>query len=225
MPNGLCDGMTNGIQKHLWLDLTSVPASPGVYAWYYQPTITDFDLNKAMSNIIALRDTDRPGAEKAAREMLHDRLFRYFREDSYQAVVEGPLKPTYRGALEHAFEVSSGLLSRIVEKPERLRSIRDILKGSAPIFASPLYIGMSSNLRTRLGTHKMLIEKYRLTRLKEVQQPRESDAGFAWQVAKREISPDRLFVFTYVTHSDDEDLAIDVENILNRLYYPILGRN
>jgi len=223
MPKG--DGMTNTIQKHLWLDLTTAPASPGVYAWYYQPDITDFDLNKAISTIIALRDTNRAGAEKAAREMLQDRLFRYFREDSYQAVVEGPLKPTYRGALEHAFEVSSGLVSRIIDQPERLRSIRDILRGSAPIFASPLYIGMSSNLRARLGTHKLLIEKHRLTRLKEIQQPRDSDAGFAWQVAKREISPERLFVFTYVTQSDDEDLAIDVENILNRLYYPILGRN
>lgn len=217
--------MTDGIQKHLWLDLASAPASAGIYAWYYQPAITDFDLNKAIATIAALRDTNRAGAEMAAREMLHDRLFRYFREDSYQAVVEGPLKPTYRGALEHTFEVSSGLISRIVDQPERLRSIRDILKGSAPIFASPLYIGMSSNLRTRLSTHKTLIEKYRLMRLKEVQQPRESDAGFAWQVAKREISPDRLFVYTCQTDSDDEDLAVDVENILNRLYYPILGRN
>ena len=225
MSREICGGMTDGIQKHLWSDLTSAPASPGVYAWYYQPDITDFDLNKTITDIVALREIDRAGAEKVVRDTLHDRLFRYFREDPYQAIVEGPLKPTYRGALQHAFEVSSGLVARIVEHPDRLRSIRNILKGSAPIFASPLYIGMSSNLRSRLGTHKMLIEKYRLTRMKEVQQPRESDAGFAWQVAKREISPDRLFVFTYVTQPEDETLATDVENILNRLFYPILGRN
>jgi len=217
--------MSNGIQKHLWADLSSAPAAPGVYAWYYQPEISDFDLNGAIANILALRETNRLDCERYIFEILQDRLFRYFREDPYQAIVEGPLKPIYRGALEHSFVVSSDLVTRLVEQPERLRSIRDILKSSAPIFASPLYIGMSSNLRTRLGTHKMLIEKYRLHRLKELPQPRKSDAGFAWQVAKREISPDRLFVFSYLTQTNDESLATDVENILNRLFYPILGRN
>jgi hypothetical protein len=217
--------MTNGIQKHLWSDLAAAPPSAGVYAWYYQPEIADFDLNTAISSVIAWRDTDRAAAERIIRETLNDRLFRYFREDSYQTVIEGPLKPTYKGSLEHAFEVSGGLVSRIVEQPERLRDIRNILRNSAPNFASPLYIGMSSNLRSRLNTHKSLIERYRSLRLRETPQPRESDAGFAWQVAKREISPDRLLVFTYATDTSDDGLAVDVENILNRLYYPILGRN
>lgn len=217
--------MSNGIEKHLWSDLASAPASAGVYAWYYQPDITDFDLNEAISTIKTLRASDRAAAERVAGEALNHRLFRYFREDPYQTVIEGPLKPTYRGSLEHAFEVSKGLVARIVDYPERLRDIRNILKNSAPIFASPLYIGMSSNLRARLITHKSLIERYRLARLRETPQPRDSDAGFAWQVAKREISPDRLLIFTYATDTDDDGLAVDVENILNRLYYPILGRN
>lgn len=217
--------MSTVIQKHLWSDLSSAPASSGVYAWYYRPDIADFDLAQAISRVAILREQDRPAAEKTVREILDDRLFRYFREEAYETVIEGPLKPTYRGLLEHDFEVSGGLVSRIVEEPNRLTEIRDILRDSAPIFASPLYIGMSSNLRSRLSAHKALIEKYRASRLREVSRPRESDAGFAWQVAKREMSPDRLMVFTYNTNRDDGGLAIDIENILNRLYYPILGRN
>ncbi|MDH7640248.1 hypothetical protein [Sphingomonas oryzagri] len=217
--------MAGEIQKHLWADLANAPAAPGIYAWYYSPQITDFDLDRAIENIESIRGTDRGEAERAARTLLDDRIFRQFREEPYQAVVEGPLKPAYRGALDHAFEISSGLVSRVVDHPERLRSLRNILNRSAPMFASPLYIGMSVDLRSRLATHKSLIERYRVARLKERPSARNSDAGFAWQIAKRQISPDRLMVFTCVTGDDDESTAVDIENVLNRLYYPILGRN
>jgi hypothetical protein len=217
--------MTSEIQKHLWADLIGAPSAPGVYAWYYSPQITDYDLDAAIGDIQAKRDEDRASAERVAKTLLDERIFKQFREEPYRAVVEGPLKPSYSGALEHDFEVSPSLVSRLVDDPERLRSLRDILDRSAPIFASPLYIGMSVNLRTRLGKHKSLIEKYRVARLNETPPQRNSDAGFAWQIAKRQVPPDRLFVFTCVIGSDDENTAIDIENVLNRLYYPILGRN
>lgn len=217
--------MTSEIRKHLWADLANAPAAPGVYAWYYSPQITDYDLDAAIANIKSQREEDRAEAERSAKALLDERIFKQFREEPYRAVVEGPLKPTYSGPLEHAFEVSPGLVSRLVDEPERLRSLRDILDRSAPMFASPLYIGMSVNLRTRLGKHKSLIEKFRVARLNETPPQRNSDAGFAWQIAKRQMPPDRLFVFTCVIGSDDENTAIDIENVLNRLYYPILGRN
>ena len=217
--------MTGKIQKHLWADLASAPASPGVYAWYYSPLITDYDLDAAIFDIQTKRDESRTEAEFSAKTLLEDRIFKQFREEPYKAVVQGPLKPTYSGSLEHAFEVSPGLISRVVDDPERLRSLRDILDLSAPMFASPLYIGMSINLRTRLSRHKSLIEKYRVSSLNEIPPKNGSDAGFAWQIAKRQMPPDRLFVFTCAIGNNDEDTAIDIENVLNRLYYPILGRN
>lgn len=217
--------MTGEIQKHLWADIASAPTAPGVYAWYYSPQITDYDLEAAIADIRAKREDHRADAECTARTLLDERIFKQFREEPYKAVVEGPLKPTYSGSLEHAFEVSAGLISRLVQDPERLRSLRNILDQSAPMFASPLYIGMSFNLRERLSRHKSLIEKYRVARLNETRPQRNSDAGFAWQIAKRQVPPDRLFVFTCVISVDDEDTAIDIEHVLNRLYYPILGRN
>ena len=217
--------MSSIIQKYMWSELANVPATAGVYAWYYRLAITDFDLEKAIADISSLRDADSSGAAHAARELLDERLFRYFREAPYQASVQGPLKPTYHGPLEHAFEVSEGLISRIVENPDRLRNIRDVLKASAPMFASPLYIGMSIDLRARLCRHRALIEKYRIANMNQAPQTKDNDAGFAWQVAQRKIAPDRLFVYTHSTDTEDENIALDIENILNRLFYPIFGRN
>jgi hypothetical protein len=217
--------MAGDIKKLVWADLATAPSASGIYAWYCRPQITDFDLNTTIKEIEAASSHDRGAAERVARSMLDDRVFKPFREEPYRAAIEGPLKASYSGSLEHEFDVSSGLISRVVDEPERLRVIREVLEQSAPMFASPLYIGMSINLRDRLATHKRLIERYRQARLKEVPELRNSDAGFAWQVAKREISPDRLFVFTCEIGDGDPSSATDIENILNRLYYPILGRN
>lgn len=216
--------MTGAIQKHLWADIVNAPALPGVYAWYYSPEITDYDLEQTITQLKACRDADRPGAEELVRKTLDNRVFKHFREDPYQALIEGPLKPTYTGTLEHTFRVSGGLVQRIVDDPDRLRTIRNVLDMSAPMFASPLYMGMAAELRTRLATHKALIEKYRRLHKQGEEPVRNSDAGFAWQVAKRRIPPDRLIVFTCTTTADDKT-AVDIENILNRIYYPILGRN
>jgi len=216
--------MSSAIQKHLWADIVNAPALPGVYAWYYSPEITDYDLEQTITQLKVYRDTDRPAAEMLVRTTLDNRVFKHFREDPYQARIEGPLKPTYTGTLEHTFEVSSGLVQRIVDDPDRLRTIRSVLDMSAPMFASPLYMGMAGELRSRLATHKALIERYRRLHRQGDEPARDSDAGFAWQVAKRRIPPDRLIVFTCTTAADD-NTAVDIENILNRIYYPILGRN
>lgn len=229
-PNGIGISftMTESIKKHLWADIVNAPALPGVYAWYYSPEITDYDLEQTISRLKEYRDADRSAAEALVRETLDNRVFRHFREDPYKAVIEGPLKPTYTGTLEHMFRISSGLVGRIVDDPDRLRTIRNVLDMSAPMFASPLYMGMAKDLRIRLATHKSLIERYRRHHRQEAEPIRDTEAGFAWQIAKRKIPPDRLIVFTCTTAATtaaDDKTAVDIENILNRVYYPILGRN
>ena len=91
------------------------------------------------------------------------------------------------------------------------------------MFASPIYLGMSDNLRNRLAGHKALIERYRSPNMRRGR-PGTADAGFAWQVAQRRIPPERLFVYTCVTESGS-GIELDLENVLNRIFYPILGRN
>jgi hypothetical protein len=214
--------MAGGIEKHLWAEIGDAPETSGVYAWYYSPEVTDFDLNRTIADVQAA--SDRFEAEGLIRAMLDERIFRFFREEPYNAELSGALKPSFSGALEHHAPVSHSLASRLAADPERLRTIRSVLTLSAPMFASPLYIGMATVLRTRLARHKELIEKFRSAVPRDGQTSRSSDAGFAWQVAKRKIPPERLFVFTCSIAGDD-GTAVDVENILNRICYPILGRN
>lgn len=220
--------VVNLIRKLRWSELSQAPEGAGVYAWYYEPEITDFDLGVALSAIDQrLGVGDRPGAEAIVEALLNDNILSYFRQDPYEVMLSGPLKPRHLGRAAHEQKVSSGLVERVVDDPKRLRHLRDVLAASAPHFASPIYIGMSDGLRSRLARHRALIERFRAEDVRrdvldDPSQPEE--AGFARRVVRRRIPPDRLFVMVLET-SAVEGLHVDAENILNRIYYPILGRN
>lgn len=221
-------GRVSRIRKLRWVDLQQAPASPGVYAWYYEPEITDFDLDAAL---IAIRERtaagDRVGAEAVVNTLLSDHVMSYFRQDPFDVVLSGPLKPRHVGSAEHDQRLSPALVQRLLEDPDRLRPLRDILGGTAPYFASPLYVGMSDNLRSRLARHRTLIEKFRREGFRRAPADatgQSEEAGFARRVVGRRIPPDRLFVMTCET-DQVVDLHLDLENLFNRMYYPILGRN
>lgn len=214
-------------EQYHWSELSNIPEAPGIYAWYFQPFIPDYDINKAITTIEALtKEGKTPEALSVASSFLNDQLLHYFKELPYYAKITGQLKPSYEGLLEQRTSNSESLLARIIENPTRIKGLKKILEFSAPHFASPIYIGMSNNLRSRINQHRVLIEKYReqffsITQFNEVD---DCEAGFARQIAQRRIPPERLIVMTKINHSE-ESIHVDAENILNRIYYPILGRN
>jgi hypothetical protein len=216
------------IRKLGWSELAQAPPGAGVYAWYYEPEITDFDLEVALNSIRErLAANDRLGAETVVVDLLNDNVMSYFRHDPYDVMLSGPLKPRHAGTVQHEQRISPGLVHRILEEPERLRPLRDILASSAPYFASPIYVGMSDQLRSRLGRHRALIEKFRaqdFRRDPNDEAGQNEEAGFARRVVKRRIPPDRLFVMVRET-AVVAGLHVDAENLFNRMYYPILGRN
>ncbi|SFP79998.1 hypothetical protein [Sphingomonas rubra] len=208
-----------------WHDIGDVPFAPGVYAWYYTPEITAFDLDRITSDILELKAGRGTSAAKdAVRDFLDETVFRYFREQPYSAQLRGPLKPRYEGQIEHRPTLSESLLERIVEEPARLATIRTVLEASAPNSASPIYIGMSERLRTRLGQHKALIEKYGELPDPGASEEDQRDHSFAKEVRARSIPPSRLFVVATVI-AGPPGTYVDIENILNRIHYPLLGRN
>ena len=184
--------------KLRWTELAQAPASPGVYAWYYEPEITDFDLDTAILEIQKRTSAgDKLGAESVVTSLLNEHVLHYFRHDPYDVTLTGPLKPRHCGTVQHEQRVSTSLVQRILEQPERIRHLRDILATSAPYFASPIYVGMSENLKSRLKKHRALIEKFRaedfwVNQSNEVDQ--DDEAGFARRIASRRIPPGRLFV-------------------------------
>jgi hypothetical protein len=204
-----------------WPEINSVTEQPGVYAWYYGPRFTKFDRGALEEQLLHAPDP------KCIEVFLTKRLFRYFEETPYEAIIQGPLKATYSGDLIENRSITSALSQRLAEMADRRTALWDALESMVPFFAAPLYIGMAKNLRTRLRTHKHLIEggleKLRLNTRPDVTSKR--DAGFAMEVLRRQLAIERLSVYVHELPAAAADSAVDVENLLNRINYPVLGRN
>lgn len=214
-----------------WSEIPSIPHRPGVYAWYYKPEITVRDLD---DTVVVIRSYIEAGDDGKAREVLHsfleDCVFRYFKEEPFTISLRGPLKPTYVGKVDHQPSVSESLINRILEDPQRLSTLKEVLEASSPEFASPLYIGMAERLGVRLNQHRMLIERYRARQSHYYDSSSEfyfqgaRDHGFAKHVSKLHMDPMRLFVFVRFISGEDKPY-LDIENMLNRIHYPLFGRN
>lgn len=216
--------MTN-IRTIEWKNIHEAPQAEGIYAWYYQPDVTTFDVNNVIADIKKRNADGEP--EKAfaiAEEFLLKRIFSYFKYEPYDVVLSGQLMPGFTGRVLNEQTVSKTFLSKIVSEPERLVPIQQYLKGAAPLFSSPLYIGKSDSLNTRLTTHKNLILKYRAMPTGALNDEDNEDTSFAKRVVAREIPPERLFVITYEI-TVGSNIHVDMEHIFNRISYPILGRN
>jgi hypothetical protein len=203
-----------------WNELSKIPSKQGVYAWYYVPEITDFDLKNVIQEI---RDNPEQ-AENMVSTFLYDFIFKYFQEEPYKASLFGSLKPKYEGSIDHKPELSTSLIERIIEKPDRLNTIREVLEKSVPNFSSPMYIGMSKNVHRRIQEHESLIRKYSSIPQSIIHEPSSRDQSFAMRLCSRGIPPNQLVVCVNIVDVSD-DSYIDIENILNRIHYPLLGRN
>ena len=208
-------------EKLHWAAIGSAPEEPGVYAWYYTPRFTTYDRRSLEE---ALEDDPLPATIET---FLERHLLRYFQETPYDATIRGPLKATYTGRLEEERAVTPDLARRLAEDSARRAILWDALETMAPYFAAPLYIGMARNLRTRLRQHKSLIEGglEQLNVGPQSHSRANKDPGFAAEVLRRGLATERLSVYTLTLPAAASATATDVENLLNRINYPVLGRN
>jgi hypothetical protein len=208
-----------------WNQVESAPDEPGIYSWYYKFLFPRFDIDELVRTV---RASDERGARESVIAFLNKFVFGPLREEPYTAVIQGKLKPRYEGELLQSSGPSKEVVDRLVGDIERIRSIARVLESATPFFASPIYIGMSSNLRTRLRSHKALIERFveaRRLALGEIKvAASNTDLSFARDVARRELSPNQLLVFVRPMPIDG-DACNDVENLLNRVNFPLCGRN
>ena len=218
------------MQKHEWNSLGSISHEPGFYAWYVKSYLAQKDIKDSIN---AVKDSKRKGDIAAAAfvitQYLEKRLFAPFARDGYFVSLRGSLLPPYEGIVEHKQTLSQSLVDRLIKEPERLESIGSLLEGAVPVFSSPLYIGMAKNLHKRVASHRRLIIKLRDAQdSKNLTNPNtkscNEDHSFAAAVVQRQLPPSHLVVYTQSLPQDGES-AIDLENLLNRINYPILGRN
>lgn len=213
-----------GAVLHRWDAIATVADRPGLYAWYYQPRLTERDIATLMADLAKTAETAERRALVAIflRQHVHGPL----REPPFDATLGGALKPRYAGQLAHDPTISPGLLDRLAERPERLRSLRVLFDGDPTALSSPLYIGMASkSLRNRLLAHRRLIGELRAGMQPTLTSAEigEGDASFARAVVARAMAPSRLTVCVRPMALDAG--LVDLENVLNRVFFPIFGRN
>lgn len=212
-------------------EVASAPDTPGVYSWYYRIELTDRDIAVCIASVEALSDISE--REKVIRLFLDRRLFRYYKEEPYSIELFGALKPRYAGRVDHVSEISSSLCRRVAEQPKRLNDIKKALIQTVPRFASPIYIGVAVRLRSRLMQHVHLIESLQHLKASAIasgignepmSEEDENDHKFAYEVTMlRDFATSSLVVNTLELSIDDA-IRYDLENILNRINYPLCGR-
>jgi len=211
-----------------WEDIHTTPCSSGVYAWYYSLPLRDADISELIENL----KSDSKRAKTLVTEFLQMFLFQPILEEPFNAIIKGPLKPTYEGKLVNFPTITLELIDRIVADPKRLWTLKNVLDVSVPEFSSPIYIGMSKNLNDRLCVHKKLINLYDkhkdfskfLINSDLLCHEKERDQSFAREVARRGLSVNNLSVAIRLMNVDENE-HVDIENILNRIIYPLCGRN
>ncbi len=206
-----------------WSEIDQAPETQGIYAWYSRLVISKADIESVVKRVNTARSQGEVQARTEVESALERFIFGPYQETPYQVALRGQLKPKYSGEVLHEPAKSDLLIGRLAEEPERLRVIADVLKTVAPWFTAPLYIGMAKNLRSRLRQHRN-----KIVELRDLHGGLAADisaeAGFANQVVARNFDPTNLFVHIAEVNVDTGEHN-DLENILNRINYPIFGRN
>jgi hypothetical protein len=206
-----------------WSEIDLAPETPGVYAWYSRLVISKADIDAIFKRVSEAKLIGDARARAEVEDALDRFIFSPYRETPYQVALRGQLKPKYSGEVAHEPSKSESLVGRLAANPDRFRAISEILKTAAPWFTAPLYIGMAINLRSRLKQHRN-----KIVELRDLQGhgsfDEATEAGFANQVVARNFDPTNLFVHIAEVNVDSGEHN-DLENILNRINYPIFGRN
>jgi len=224
------------VERRSFRDIEGAPDVPGIYSWYYEISFSRRDVEQL--TIILGENDDSLRRQSVARQFLNRNLLDYFREVPYDVSITGKLKPTYRGQAAHDQSLSDSIVEKLSLAPERFSALNKFLMQAVPIFCTPLYIGVArKSLRNRLTTHKRLMLRYRESRQSEgrstttisegeVGTSLQKDHSFAKEVAfDRGLPLPYLCAYILPLSSGDEEDALIAENILNRINFPIYGRN
>ena len=216
--------MTLAVGRALsWSEIDLAPEASGIYAWYARIVISKADIDAVVKRITEAKQRGDAQARAEVEDALDRFIFGPYRETPYQVALRGQLKPKFSGDITHEPSRSESLVGRLSTNPERFRAVSEILKNAAPWFTAPLYIGMATNLRIRLKQHRNKIVELRdLQGYGSIENIAE--AGFANQIVARNFDPTNLFVHVAEVNVETGEHN-DLENILNRINYPIFGRN
>ena len=226
--------MSSPYREFRFSEVSLAPDEPGTYAWYHRLNIPDRDVHQCIEAVeSAVSDDDRL---KLIRSFLDTHLFRSHQEAPYHVRISGALKPKYQGYIDHRNEPSESLVRRLADKPTDLEALRTALRMTVPYFSSPIYIGSARRLRERLMQHVKLISSFQDAQAShtdylwsqvslEESDENQRDHSFAYEATvQRRLRPSDLIVSVLALPIVNE-IHVGLENILNRINYPLCGRN
>ena len=196
---------------------------PGLYAWYLRIRPGKRNIESSEDFLKALKRITKQISYPTLTMQLRGHL---------GLNLKGKLKHIWYGHDEKSFSDSLEMLYYLEER----EILSDILELTVPLLTAPLYIGVSKNLQVRLQRHTNLIQAYRenTTQLSPIdidsEESLENDKNFAERIVERKIDPNHLVVgVIYVCRPHHPTKRIhkaikNAETLLNRMFYPILGR-
>lgn len=193
---------------------------PGLYAWYLR-------IKPGKSNLESPENFSK-ALKRITEQLCYPDLSMQLR-GHLNLHLKGDLKHIWYGHEENQF---SDQFQTILELPEEREILGEILESTVPLLTGPLYIGVSKNLQRRLQQHTRLIQEGYHDQFSPVdsKESLENDRNFAERITQRKIDPNHLMVgVVYVSHPQFSGAKIRkaigaAETLLNRTFYPILGR-
>lgn len=203
------------------INAESIECQPGVYAWYYKPRLGNADVEQFMLDLNKLSaDFEK---KNFINDFLNKRLFGFYQQPDYLIDATGPLMPRFSGKIQHVDLVSMSLVESIMSEPNSIFKMRELLTKITALFMSPIYVGMTDNLSRRINQHKNLIESIKNKTL-DPGKCEFKERSFAERVVQRKMI--EIYLEVAILEFDSSlNEHVMAENFLNRISYPILGRN
>jgi hypothetical protein len=221
------------------LDIDRAPESAGIYAWYAQLGLADEDWKPNEQGGLDLAVGYLSNAVTSYARIHEPSPVNLTGKGTYELPWLGTLRrssiaDTHEGREETA---ASMHLAELAENPDVRKLLISLLRAATPMFASPLYIGVTTNLRSRLTEHTKTYEDARAALREDpslASRMQFDGDSFGKRLAATGLQLDYLqcWILPASLHSDENygstpsagDVAKEAEWILQRIFLPVLGR-
>lgn len=142
------------------LGLDRAPAEPGIYAWYARIALSESDWRPRLQKGVDAAGGDLIAALNDYVRMHQPGPITLRGQASYHLPWTGEIRQ--QGVSDEGRSASGTRLdlhvADVADDPEARQLLSALLRAAPPVFASPLYIGVATNLRQRLAEHKRSFE-------------------------------------------------------------------
>jgi hypothetical protein len=189
----------------------------GIYCWHYRPVVSKLDIQHLFESIATLPSDQRTGFLRTSPTFTRH-FVDPFRLQPSEIRIYGKLLPTYAGTVSHILAFGEKNFEHAVQSLEELTLFFELATKFIHVASSPLYIGIAKDrsLRVRIKEHirDMSNAQNRLCL---------TPSCFGERAIERNLDRKNLWVSYLPVDPSCSSLLNDVEYILNRSFFPILG--